>query len=154
MMMRPSGRFLIAALGLAIFAGTAAPARATWSILVADTRPGNSPDALRAVEKVQIGGNQVLEIDVTDLAGLVPAAGVIAVSLNVTATNPAADGFVSVYACGVIEEVSNLNYSAGQTVANAVIAPTSASGTICLFSNVTTDVIVDINGWIGVAPSG
>ena len=75
--------------------------------------------------KAKIGGSNILEVRVTDLAGLVPADGVTAVSLNVTATNPDADGFITVFACGAIEEVSSLNYSAGETVANAVIAPVS-----------------------------
>ena len=71
-----------------------------------------------------------------------------AVSLNVTATNTAAAGFITVFACGTMEEVSSLNFDAGATVANAVLAPVSASGTICLYANQNTDVIVDINGWI------
>jgi hypothetical protein len=74
--------------------------------------------------------------------------------LNVTVTNPDGDGFVTVYACGVLEEVSSVNFSASQTVANAVLAPISAGGTICLYSNVTTDVVVDIDGWIGDAQAG
>jgi trimeric autotransporter adhesin len=115
---------------------------------VLDTRAGESPNALRNVPKVKIGGGNVLEVKVTDLAGLVPANGVTSVSLNVTATNPDADGFVTVFSCGTMEEVSSLNYSAGATVANAVLAPVSATGTICLFSNAPTDVVVDINGWI------
>ncbi len=114
---------------------------------VLDTRPGNSPDALRDVSKAKIGGARVLEVQVTDMAGRIPADGVTAVSLNVTVTNPDGDGFVTVYACNVLDEVSSLNYAAGRTVANAVLARVSASGTICLYSNVTTDVIVDINGW-------
>jgi hypothetical protein len=125
-----------------------APAR------VLDTRAGNSPDALRDVPKTKIGGNNILEVRVTDLAGLVPASGVVAVSLNVTATNPDGDGFVTVFACGAMEQVSSLNFTLGTTVANAVLAPVSASGTICLYSNVSTDVIVDINGWLGAAQSG
>ncbi|MEY2416244.1 MAG: hypothetical protein QOH53_1578, partial [Ilumatobacteraceae bacterium] len=125
-----------------------APAR------VLDTRAGNSPDALRDVPKTKIGGNNVLEVRVTDLTGLVPANGVVAVSLNVTATNPDGDGFVTVFACGAMEQVSSLNFTVGTTVANAVLAPVSASGTICLYSNVSTDVIVDINGWLGAAQSG
>ena len=60
----------------------------------------------------------------------------------------------TVFACGTIEQVSSLNFSEGATVANTVIAPVSASGTICLYSNVPTDVIVDINGWIGAAQAG
>jgi hypothetical protein len=118
---------------------------------VLDTRLGNSPDALRDVAKVKIGGANVLQVQVTDLAGRVPADGVIAVSLNVTATNPDGDGFVTVYQCGALDEVSSLNFAAHQTVANAVLAPVSASGMICLFSNVATDVVVDISGWVGAA---
>ena len=125
-----------------------APAR------VLDTRPGNSPDALRTVPKAKIGASNIIEVRVTDLVGLVPADGVVAVSLNVTATNPDGDGFITVFACGAMEQVSSLNFTAGATVANAVLAPVSASGTICLYSNVSTDVIVDINGWLGTAQSG
>ncbi|MEP7203949.1 MAG: Ig-like domain-containing protein [Ilumatobacteraceae bacterium] len=121
---------------------------------VLDTRPDNSPNALRVVPKAKIGGANVLEVRVTDLVGRVPAFGVGAVSLNVTATNPDASGFLTVFACGAMEQVSSLNFNAGTTVANAVIAPVSATGTICLYSNVPTDVIVDVNGWISTAGSG
>ena len=113
---------------------------------VLDTRDG-TPDALRAVAKTKIGNGYILEVRVTDLGDSVPESGVAVVSLNVTATNADGDGFVTVYACGTREEVSSLNYSAGQTVANAVFAPVSAAGTICLFAFAPTDVIVDINGW-------
>ncbi len=118
---------------------------------VLDTRAGQSPDALRFVTKAKIGGGNVLEVKVTDLVGFVPATGVNAVSLNVTATNPDADGFITVFSCGAMVEVSSLNFSAGTTVANAVLAPVSPTGTICLYSNVPTDVVVDINGWIANA---
>lgn len=113
---------------------------------VLDTRAG-TPATLRTVAKSKIGGSYVLEVRVTDLTNAVPASGVAVVSLNVTATNADGNGFVTVFACGVREEVSSLNYSAGQTVANAVLAPVSAAGSICLFSLAPTDVIVDINGW-------
>jgi hypothetical protein len=118
---------------------------------VLDTRAGNSPDALRDVPKAKIGGGNVLEVKVTGLVGFVPAGGVGAVSLNVTATNPDADGFITVFSCGTMEEVSSLNYAAGSTVANAVLARVSPTGTICLYSNAPTDVVVDINGWISNA---
>jgi len=114
---------------------------------VFDTRPGESLDALRLVNKTKIGGAYVLEVKMTDLAGLVPATGVGAVSLNITATNPDNTGFITVYACGTRELVSSVNFAKGQTVANAVIAPVSATGTVCLFSNTTVDVIADVNGW-------
>ncbi|MEO8267334.1 MAG: hypothetical protein ABI706_17680 [Ilumatobacteraceae bacterium] len=118
---------------------------------VADTRAGESPDALRTVPKSSIGGSNILELKVTDIPGLVPASGVSAVSLNVTAVNPVGAGFITVFSCGVLEEVSSLNFVPGQTVANAVLAPVSTSGSICLYANLATDVVVDINGWIGHA---
>jgi hypothetical protein len=114
---------------------------------VLDTRPGESPNALRQVAKIPVGGNDVLEVRVTDLAAVVPNSGVGAVSLNVTATNTFAEGFVTVYSCATREHVSSLNYRGGQTVANAVIAPLSPIGTICLYSSSPVDLIVDINGW-------
>lgn len=116
-------------------------------VRVFDTRAGESPDAVRLVPKVKVGGGSVLEVKVTDLAGVVPASGVGAVSLNVTVTNPEGAGFVTVYPCGPRALVSSVNYGAGATVANAVIAPVSASGTVCFFSMVPTDLIVDLNGW-------
>jgi hypothetical protein len=115
-----------------------------------DTRAGSSPDALSDVTKAKIGRDNVLEVQVTNLPGLVPAAGVTAVSLNVTATNTEAPGFITVFACGTMEEVSSVNFNgAGQTVANAVIAPVSSTGTICFYALNATDLVVDINGWIG-----
>jgi hypothetical protein len=115
---------------------------------ILDTRPGQSPQALRSVTKAKIQAGSFLEVQVTDLAGLVPATGVVSVSLNVTATNPSAAGFITVYACGTRELVSSVNYTTGQTVANAVIASVSTSGTVCFFSLATTDLVVDINGWM------
>jgi hypothetical protein len=115
---------------------------------VFDTRAAQSPNALRTVAKTQVGGANVLEVKMTDLAGFVPALGVGAVSLNVTVTNPAEAGFVTVYPCGARDLVASVNYLAGQTVSNAVIAPVSGTGTVCFFSNVPTDIVVDVNGWM------
>ncbi len=114
---------------------------------VFDTRPGQSPDAVRVVPKQQVGGSNVLEVEFTDLGDLVPASGVGAVSLNVTVDGPAEPGFVTVYPCGDRTLVSSVNFGAGQTVANAVITPLSGSGSICFYSSQSTDLVVDINGW-------
>ena len=117
-----------------------------------DTRPGESPSALRAVAKAKVGGATVLEMNVAGLAGLTPAAGIAAVSLNVTATGASVPGFVTVFPCGTRPPVSNVNFAAGDTVPNAVIAPVSASGSICFFANTPVDLVVDINGWFSIAP--
>jgi len=112
---------------------------------VFDTRPGTA-NGLQAVPKVKVGGGYVLEVPLVG-AGGVPASGVGAVSLNVTATEPVAGGFVTVFPCGARELVSSLNYVSGQTVGNSVIAPVSASGEVCFFSSASTHLVVDINGW-------
>jgi hypothetical protein len=114
---------------------------------VFDTRAGESPSALRSVAKAKVGGANVLQVQMTDLPGLVPASNVGAVSLNVAVTNPDGNGFVTVYPCGERKLVASLNYAKGQTVVNAVIAPVSPRGTVCFFSLAPTDIIVDINGW-------
>jgi Fibronectin type III domain len=114
---------------------------------VFDTRAGQSPDAVRTVPKAKIGGATTLEVQMTNLAGRVPATGVSAVSLNIAVTNPDAAGFVTVYPCGTLNLVASINYAPGQTVSNAVLVPVSATGTVCFFSNVPTDIVVDLNGW-------
>ncbi|MCU1394184.1 MAG: hypothetical protein JWM34_2612, partial [Ilumatobacteraceae bacterium] len=41
----------------------------------------------------------------------------------------------------------NLNFVAGQTVPNAVIAPVSTDGFVCFYASVNTHLIADVNGW-------
>ena len=80
-------------------------------------------------------------------AKTIPAA-VSAVALNVTVVNPSAAGFVTVWPCGQPRpNASNLNFEAGQVVANGVIAPVGDDGSVCAFSSVPADLIVDLSGW-------
>ena len=104
--------------------------------------------AFRSVAKHMVGGADELQVRVVDLGGFVPADGRRRrVHEHHRDADPVAPGFVTVYPCGARELVSSVNYVAGQTVANAVIAPLSASGTICIFSSSPTDVVGDLNGW-------
>jgi peptidoglycan hydrolase-like protein with peptidoglycan-binding domain len=71
-----------------------------------------------------------------------------AVALNITTFQPSGPGFVTVWPCGSDRpETSNLNHGSGQIIANNVLASIDDDGTICLYSLVTTDVIVDVSGW-------
>ena len=36
-----------------------------------------------------------------------------------------------------------------QIVANTAIATLSASGQLCIYAHATTDVVVDVTGWLG-----
>jgi len=93
---------------------------------------------------------KVTELSVLDAAGsatTVPS-NIGAVALNVTVVTPSSAGFITVWPCDVARPLSsNVNYVAGQVVANGVIAPVSADGTVCLFSQASTDVVVDLAGW-------
>ncbi len=118
---------------------------------VFDTRPGEG--GLRTVSKQKISGATELRVKLTDLSGLVPASGVGAVSLNVTVTEAGGSGYVTVYPCGTKPNASSLNYTAGQTIPNAVIAPVSAQGEVCFFSTQPTHILADVNGWFASGAS-
>jgi hypothetical protein len=46
-----------------------------------------------------------------------------------------------------LTSVLNLS-AAGQTRANAVFAPVGADGTVALYSQSGTDLVVDVTGWL------
>ncbi len=75
------------------------------------------------------------------------ASGVV---LNLTAADPGASGFLTVYPCdGRRPTASNLNVRSGVNRANLVIVAPDADGEVCVFSSAPTDVIVDVFGWFG-----
>ncbi|ACL40856.1 Alpha-tubulin suppressor and related RCC1 domain-containing protein-like protein [Pseudarthrobacter chlorophenolicus A6] len=73
-----------------------------------------------------------------------------AVVFNLTVTGPQSYGFVSAYASGSNRpDASNLNFAAGQTVANSVSVPVGADGKVTLFnrSSGSTQLIADVSGY-------
>ncbi len=71
-----------------------------------------------------------------------------AVSLNVTSTGSPGGGFVTVYPCGMPRpDTSNLNFAAGQTVANAVTSRVGVGGAVCIYNQSATHLIVDVSGY-------
>ncbi|MFN8020352.1 MAG: M4 family metallopeptidase [Acidimicrobiales bacterium] len=112
-----------------------------------DTRPGQSPDARRTVVAGPVTPSAPVRVRISDIVGLTPADGIGAVSLNVTVTEPARAGFVTVHPCGDRPQVSSVNFAAGDTVANAVVAQLSPDGELCFFSSTSAHLVVDLNGW-------
>ena len=97
-------------------------------------------------EAAAVGAGATLELQVTGVAG-VPA-DADAVALNMTVVNAQAAGFATVYPCGQPRpEASNLNYAAGQTIANLVIAKPGAGGKVCIYSSADIDVLGDVSGF-------
>jgi hypothetical protein len=80
-----------------------------------------------------------------------------AVSANIAVTNTSGLGFISVWPEGAVQPVplvASLNYSAGQTVANAVIAPLGTNGGITVYPKVGLDLIIDVNGYFDTGAAG
>lgn len=95
-----------------------------------------APGALKSVD-VQITGQAHVSGTAT------------AVVLNVTAVNPGADGYLSVYPTGGTRSASSLNFLARQTVANLVTVKLGTSGKITVYngSGRTTDLVADVAGY-------
>jgi len=112
--------------------------------LVGSFAPSRILDTREAPATVKQAGS-VTEIDVAGVTG-VPA-DASAVVLNIAVDNPRTDGFVTVYPCGIATPLAaNLDFVAGQTVSTTVNAARGESGKVCIYTNATTDLVVDIDG--------
>lgn len=112
-----------------------------------DTRVGTGAPA------VAVGPGKSVSVQVTGRGG-VPAAGVAAAVVNLTVTGGTASGFLTAGPAGTSQpNASNLNFRAGQTVANLSSVKIGAEGKITLTNNSTGTVqmIADIAGY---HPSG
>jgi hypothetical protein len=70
-----------------------------------------------------------------------------AVALNVVAVDPTRAGWVSIYPCDAGRGgTSTVNFTARNTIANLAVTKLAADGTVCLYADSATDVIVDITG--------
>ena len=89
-----------------------------------------------------------ISLQVTGRGG-VPPAGVSAVVLNVTVTEPASGGWLAAWPAGeALPVVSNLNYVPGQTVPNLVVVKVGTDGRVNLYSSGgPVHVIADVAGW-------
>jgi subtilisin family serine protease len=114
-------------------------------VRVYDSRSGGGPRWTGSTLALPVAGSVGIPADAE------------AVVLNVTVTDPQASGFVTVYPCGgSLPTASNLNFIAGQTVPNAVVAGVGAGGAVCFYSMSATHLVVDVNGYFpagsGFAP--
>ena len=81
-------------------------------------------------------------------------AGVTAVAVNLTVAGPSVGGYVAAYPDGQQQPtVSNVNFTGGQTVANAAIVPVGADGSIDVaIAGGPARLIADVYGYF--TPSG
>ena len=83
-----------------------------------------------------------------------PAVGVDAVVLNVTVTQPTAQGFLTVFPSGTAWPLaSNLNFLPNQTIPNLVVAKVGADGKVSIYNHAgASHVIFDVVGWFAQGP--
>lgn len=116
---------------------------ATGPTRITDTRPQYQVGP----KSTPLGPGQTMNVQVPGS----PAAAVF----NMTVTNSAAPGYLAAYpAGGLAGATSNVNYGAGQTIANRVMVATGTGGQITIYNGSGTtsvDVIVDLNGTFGAA---
>jgi hypothetical protein len=141
-----------AALAIGLIDGTVgtalrAPMAATTKFVpvppsrILDTREGLGAPAR------PVGVSGQIDLQIAGVAGL-PSSGVAAVVLNVTATEAAQAGYVSVYPSGSRRPtVSSLNIEGGQTAANLVTVKVGGNGKVTMFSSGGTHLVADIAGY-------
>ena len=87
--------------------------------------------------------------------GGVPGTGVSAVVVNITATQPTAGSYLTVFPTGTARPLaSNLNFGPGQTVPNLVVVKLGSGGKFSVYNaQGFTHVIADVVGWYSDAGS-
>ena len=97
-------------------------------------------------------GGTVTELTVTGRHGI--PADASAVVLNVAVTETAGPGFITVFPCGTdLPTAANLNYGTDTTIPNSVIAKVGTGGKVCIYTNNTTHIVVDANGYFPAGSS-
>src|SRR6202140_1938283 len=101
----------------------------------------------------QLCAGQTLTLQVAGAGGA--PSGAYAAVMNVTVTNTSAASYLTVYPADAPQPVaSNLNWTAGATVANLVEVRLSAGGAVKIFDAAGhADVIADLAGWISTPSS-
>ena len=117
-----------------------------------DTRPG-----IATVDSQNAGGGFVAAGSITP----VRVAGRGGIPANARAVvpqrhrhQPDAAGYVTVYPCGTpTPNASNLNFTAGATIPNAVLTRLGTNGDVCIYTSARTHLIADVTGAFTPTPS-
>ncbi|MEZ5296911.1 MAG: M15 family metallopeptidase [Ilumatobacteraceae bacterium] len=79
-----------------------------------------------------------------------PPAGATAAMINITATEPAAAGFLTLEACSPNQphDTSAVNFAKGETAAAMAVVPIDANGRFCVYRSTAVHSIVDVVGYL------
>jgi hypothetical protein len=117
---------------------------------ILDTRKGTGTG-----KAAPVPANGTLRLSLPSVGGI-PATATTAVVMNVTVTQPAKAGYLTVFpGAGTTPKVSNLNFVSGQTVSNLVTV--QVSGGKVSFHNASggaVQLVADLAGYYGAAGNG
>ena len=117
-------------------------------VRVLDTRANEAGPVPSGWSPHRPAANETVRVELPATSGL-PAAGVAAVVVNITASEAGAEGFLRAMPTGTAgATTSNVNYLPGANSATHAIVPLGADGTISIFTNATTHILVDVEGYI------
>ncbi|MEY2401946.1 MAG: hypothetical protein QOJ08_2057, partial [Ilumatobacteraceae bacterium] len=115
--------------------------------------PARIVDTRNSTGAARLAAGTVTRIQITGLGG-VPASAK-AVLANVTVTGPSGSGFLTMWNCSATQpDVSTLNFSANETVANAATIPLDGNGQLCAYSNMSADLVIDVGGYYAAGATG
>jgi len=109
-----------------------------------DTRP----DVQAGYSGPKPTAGQTIELQVTGVGKNPVPADAGAVVLNVTGTDAASAGYVTVWPCGEDRPLaSSLNLVPGVTSPNAVVTKIGAGGKVCLYTQASAHLLADVMGY-------
>jgi len=136
--------------------GIGAPFTVNAPVIVGSTYNGLSPsrildtrDGTGGAGTNPVGQGGTIDLKVAGVGG-VPATGVTAVALNVTAANATGPAsFLTVFPAGTTRPLaSNLNFDRGTSIPNLVVARVGADGKISIYNNLgSVNVVGDVQGY-------
>ncbi|WP_181139470.1 protease pro-enzyme activation domain-containing protein [Streptomyces sp. Ru71] len=147
----PNGREIVKGLCAAVPRSAESTFNALTPARVLDTRYGIGRSGTSPV-----AANGTVKLKVTGVGG-VPATGVTAVVINVTAAAPTATGHLIAYPSGTPRpESSNMNWLKGEVIPNLVTVPVGKDGSVNLFnaSNGTVHFVGDVAGYYSTEAGG
>ncbi|MEI7547264.1 MAG: CAP domain-containing protein [Actinomycetota bacterium] len=110
-----------------------------------DTRQniGASRLLAKTIKRIKLAGRLGLPTDAVGIAA------------NFTVVNPDGPGHLIVWNCSSpMPDVSTLNFDRGEVVANFASTPLEAGGSICVYSLVGVELVIDINGYYSATSTG
>jgi hypothetical protein len=110
-----------------------------------DTRDLARPEMSLGQAGRPLNPGQVLNVPMRGVRGI--SATAAAVSVNITAVDATTPGYVTAWPCDELPLASTTNFDAFTAAANGAQLPLSPDGSLCLYVNTNTHVIIDVNGW-------